>query len=257
MIRREAQRYGVNVVSSEVVGLIPRQALLEAAEYYLQIENFSPQMVLESHLEEPEAPLESFLELVAAPTPAPGGGSVSALAGALAAALAGMVCGLTLNKEGKDTATEELQQSLQEADRLRRELAALVEEDARAYGLVMEAYNTPKGSPQEKKERSAAIQQALEQAARVPLRVMEGAVEALELLPALLESGLPSAVSDLAVASYMAQAAQRGAAANVRTNLSSLKDKTLVKELEGQLLSLEARAEELTSALEQGLAQRL
>jgi glutamate formiminotransferase/formiminotetrahydrofolate cyclodeaminase len=257
MIRREAQRYGVNVVSSEVVGLIPRQALLEAAEYYLQIENFSPQMVLESHLEEPEPPLESFLDQVASTAPTPGGGSVSALAGALAAALAGMVCGLTLNKEGKDTATEDLQQSLQEADRLRRELAALVEEDARAYGLVMEAYNTPKGSPQEKKERSAAIQQALEQAARVPLRVMEGAVEALELLPALLESGLPSAVSDLAVASYMAQAAQRGAAANVRTNLSSLKDKTLVKELEGQLLSLEARAEELRGALEQGLAQRL
>lgn len=257
MIRREAARYGVNVVSSEIVGLIPRQALLEAAEYYLQIENFSPRMVLESHLEEPEPTPEAFLDRVAAPTPAPGGGSVSALAGALAASLASMVSGLTLHKGSHKTAVEHVQETLAQADRLRGELAALVEEDARAYGQVMEAYRKPKGSTQEKKERSIAIQEALEGAARVPLAVMEGAVEVLHLLPGLLESGLSSAASDVAVANYLAQAAVKGAAANVRTNLSSLKDQALVQELEDQLLSLEGRAQELSAALERDLAQRI
>jgi glutamate formiminotransferase/formiminotetrahydrofolate cyclodeaminase len=257
MIRREAARYGVNVISSEIVGLVPRQALVEAAEHYLQIERFSPQMVLENHLEEPEAGPEAFVEAVAAATPAPGGGSVSAIAGALSAALASMVCGLTLKKGEEATAAEELQHTLDKADLLRGELTALVEEDARAYGLVMEAYQKPKGSPTEKMGRSAAIQQALEGAARVPLRVLGAAVELLELLPALLETGLRSAVSDVAVAAFMAQAAQRGAAANVRTNLSSLKDQSLVGELEAQLLSLERRAEVLFSALERDLVQRL
>ena len=257
LIRREAQRYGVNVVSSEIVGLVPRQALLDAAEYYLQIENSSPQMVLESHLEEPDGSAEAFLDRVASTTPTPGGGSVSALAGALSAALVSMVCGLTINKGGKDTPAQVVQDALEKTDRLRGELAALIEEDAQAYGLVIAAYNKPKGSPQEKKERSTAIQQALEEAARVPLRVMEGAVQVLELLPALLEAGLSSAVSDLAVASYLAQAAQRGAAANVRINLSSLKDTSLVGELEARLLSLERRAEVLSAALERDLAQRL
>jgi glutamate formiminotransferase/formiminotetrahydrofolate cyclodeaminase len=257
MIRREAGRYGVDVLSSEIVGLIPRQALLDAAEYYLQIENFSPQMVLESHLEEPESSPEAFLDLVAEPTPAPGGGSVSALAGALAAALASMVSGLTINKGGQAEALEAMQETLGEADRLRAELALLVEEDARAYSLVMEAYQKPKGSPEEKTERSAAIQQALETATRVPLSVMERAVEVLHLLPGLLESGLPSAASDVAVACYLAQASVKGAAANVRINLSSLKDQSLVKELEDQLLSLQSQAEELVDVLEQNLAQRI
>ncbi len=168
-----------------------------------------------------------------------------------------MVCGLTLSKEGEATAREQVENTLGDAERLRRELTALAEEDARAYAAVMEAYKRPKGSAGEKKERSAAIQQALEGAARVPLQVMEGAVEVLELLPDLLQIGLASAASDVAVAGYMAQAAQRGAAANVRTNLGSLKDQELAGELEGQLVSLEGRAENLMRALEDDLAQRL
>jgi glutamate formiminotransferase/formiminotetrahydrofolate cyclodeaminase len=257
LIRREAQRYGVNVVSSEVVGLVPRQALLDAAEYYLQIENFTAQMLLESHLEEPEASHEAFLDQVAATAPTPGGGSVAALAGALAAALASMVCGLSLAREGEEDNAGDLRQALESAERLTAQLSALVEEDASAYQGVLEAYRLPKGTSEEKKERSAAIQRGLKQAAAVPLLVAEGAVKVLELLPSLLESGLPSAASDVGVAAYMAQAAFQGAALNVRTNLRSLRDQSLVVSLEGQLTSLEARAGELMATLEKGLAVRV
>ena len=257
MIRREAQRYGVSVVSSELVGLVPRQALVDAAEYYLQIEDFKGEMVLESHLEQPEVTPEPFLDAVSAGTPTPGGGSVAALAGALASALTAMVCHLTLNKRGGEPASEDLEWVLGHAQTLRSELSALVEQDARAYQAVLEAYSKPKGSPQEKEERSAAVQSALERAARVPLQVAEGAVKVLQLLPRLLETGLASAASDVGVAAYMAQAALKGASLNVRTNLRSLQDETLAQGLQEQLTSLEMRSGELMAALEKELAARI
>jgi glutamate formiminotransferase/formiminotetrahydrofolate cyclodeaminase len=253
-IRQEAQRYGASVVSSELVGLIPRQALLDAAEYYLQIEDFQPGMVLESHLEEPELTPEAFLEAVAEGTPTPGGGSVSALAGALAAALTSMVCHLTLNKEPSAQGPTEI---LQRVQALRAQLTGLVEQDALAYQGVLEAYRQPKGTAKEKKQRTAAIQEALEGAARVPLEAAKAAVEVLELLPRLLETGLPSAASDVGVAAYMAQAAVRGAGLNVRTNLSSLDEKGLAESLEQELVSLDVRASELMGKVERGLAGKI
>jgi glutamate formiminotransferase/formiminotetrahydrofolate cyclodeaminase len=257
MIRREAQRYGVGVVSSELVGLIPRQALLDAAEYYLQLEGFRRETVLESHLEEPEATPELFLDAVAAGTPTPGGGSVAALAGALAAALTSMVCQLTLNKKPGQPAREDLERILGQARTLKGELSGLVEQDARAYEAVLEAYRKPQGSPEEKEERSAAVLSALEGAARAPLQVAEGAAKLLELLPPLLETGLPSAASDVGVAAYLAQAAITGASLNVRTNLRSLRDETLAQGLQEQLGSLEMSCEESMATLERELAVRL
>ncbi len=256
-IRREAARYGAMVVSSELVGLIPRQALLDAAGYYLQMEDFKPEMVLESHLEEPEVTPEAFLDALADGTPTPGGGSVAALAGALGAALASMVCSLSLNKKPDETAESDLQEMLGRVAALRSELTALVEQDAAAYRGVLEAYRMPKASSQEKKERSAAIQQALEEAARVPLKVAQGAVQVLGLLPVLLEKGLPSAASDVGVAAYVAQAAVKGAGLNLRTNLASLHDDAVAKSLQEELAALEARASKLLETVERGLAQRI
>jgi glutamate formiminotransferase/formiminotetrahydrofolate cyclodeaminase len=256
-IRQEAQSHGVEMVSSEIVGLVPRQALLDAAEFYLQIENFTSQMVLESHLEEAQVSPEAFLDQVAATAPTPGGGSVAALAGALAAALASMVCGLSLAREDEEDNAGNLRQALESAERLRGELSGLVEQDASAYRAVLEAYRLPKATPEQKKERSAAIQRGLKQAAAVPLLVAEGAVKVLELLPSLLETGLHSAASDVGVAAYMAQAAVKGAALNVRTNQRSLRDEALVVSLEGQLTALEAQARELMATLEKALAIRV
>lgn len=254
LIRREAFRYGVSVVSSEIVGLIPLQALLDASEFYLQVENFTPQMVLENHLEEIEAAPESFLEEVAAPTPTPGGGSVAALAGALAAALTSMVCNLTLSRESEASETEELRAMLGRAEVLRQELTVLVEEDARAYQKVLEAYRLPKVSATETEMRSEAIQQALEEAVKVPLKLAEGVVKVLELLPTVLDRGIPSAASDAGVAAYMAQGVLRGAALNVSTNLRSLRD---TKSYEERISSFEARAQELMNIIERLLAERI
>ncbi len=256
-IRREAQRYGISVISSELVGLIPRQALLDAAGYYLQIEDFKPEKILESHLEEPEATPEAFLDALADATPTPGGGSVAALAGALAAALACMVCRLSLNKKLEKATERDLGDMLERMETLRSELTTLVEDDASAYQGVLEAYRKPKASSQEKKERSAAIQQALEEAARVPLLVAQGAVDVLDLLPDLLEKGLPGAASDVGVAAYVARAAVQGAALNVRTNLSSLEEEAVVKSLQEELAALEVRASKLLETVERGLAPRI
>ncbi len=257
LIKREAARYGANVVSSEIVGLIPRQALLDAAGFYLQIEGFTPGLVLESHLEEPEATPGDFLEEVAESTPTPGGGSVAALAGALAAALTSMVCNLTISKQREGSAADDLTSVLEEAEELRGELAARVEEDARAYQKVLEAYRLPKTSVEEKRERSWAVQQALEEATRVPMEVAEGAVRVLGLVPVVLEKGIPSAASDAGVAAYMAHGALKGASLNVHTNLNSLPDSALTKVHRRHLSSLEARAQELMGIVEKHLAERI
>jgi formiminotetrahydrofolate cyclodeaminase len=161
-----------------------------------------------------------------------------------------MVCGLTLRRQGDAQAP--LDPVRQEAEKLRHELTALVEEDARAYQKVMEAYRLPKASPEEKEARSAAVQRALDGAARVPLSVAEAAVKVLELVPPVLDGGLSSAASDAGVAAYMAQAALKGAALNVLTNLASLQDK---KRYQAQLSSLEARAQELMTTIEKTLAK--
>ena len=257
LVKREAARYGANVVSSEIVGLIPRQALLDAAGFYLQIEGFTPGLVLESHLEEPEATPGDFLEEVAESTPTPGGGSVAALVGALAAALTSMVCNLTISKRREGSAEDDLTSVLEEAEELRGELAARVDEDARAYQKVLEAYRLPKASVEEKRERSRAVQQALEEATRVPMEVAEGAVRVLGLVPVVLEKGLPTAASDAGVAAYMAHAALKGAALNVHTNLNSLPDSALTKDHRRHLSSLEARAQELMGIVEKHLAERI
>jgi len=257
LIKREAARYGVNAVSSEIVGLVPRQALLDAAEFYLQVENFDPAMILENQLEHAEATPETFLDEVAAPTPTPGGGSGSALAGALAAALTSMVCSLTLSRAPEGAPAGELGSLLQSAEALRHELTDLIDEDASVYQKVLDAYRLPKASEEEKKTRSKAVQESLEQAAKVPLRVAEGAVEVLELVPSLLDIGIPSAASDVGVAAYMAQGALKGAALNVRTNLSSIRDPSLTESHQRQLSSLETRAEELMGVVEKDLAERI
>ncbi|MGB3905871.1 MAG: glutamate formimidoyltransferase [Anaerolineae bacterium] len=257
LIKREAARYGVNVVSSEIVGLIPRQALMDSAEFYLQIESFTPKMVLEDHLEALGATPETFLDEVAAPTPTPGGGSGAALVGALAAALTSMVCSLTLSRDGGTTQTDTLTSLLEMTEAQRHELTVLVDEDATAYQRVLQAYRLPKASAAEKKARSEAVQHALEQATRVPLKVAEGAVRVLELVPSVLENGLPSAASDVGVAAYMAHGALKGAALNVRTNLSSLRDQAVTESYQRQLSSLKARAQELMDLVEKALAERI
>ncbi|HHH40960.1 MAG TPA: glutamate formimidoyltransferase [Chloroflexi bacterium] len=230
LIRQEAARYGVAVTHSELVGLIPQAALVEAARWHLQLDLFEPDQVLENRLAaamEAETTPTAFLDAVAAPTPTPGGGAVSALAAALAAALAQMVAGLTVGRKKYALVEEAMQEVLAEAGTLRVRLTAAVAQDSAAFDAVMAAYRMPKGTEAEKAARRQAIQEATRRAGEVPLAVAREAVATLRLIRQVAEVGNVNAVTDAGVAAHLAWAAVEGAALNVRVNALALEDEAL------------------------------
>ena len=164
MVKREAERYGVSIVGSEIVGLIPKRAIELTADFYLQFENFSPAQVLENRLEASlggaasEGPgrlaamAQPFLDAVAQPTAAPGGGSVSALAGALGASLGQMVAGLSRKKKSQAAFVERLSEAVSEFHAAGQELAKAIDRDASSFESVMAAYKLPQGTPEEQQQ---------------------------------------------------------------------------------------------------------
>ena len=219
-VRAEAARYGAAIVGSEIVGLIPKRALEMTAEWYLQAENFHPRLVLENRLAEAatmDGGLNEFLEELAAPTATPGGGSAAAMAAAMAAALGAMVAGLArLPAEAFD------------ADR--KFFAEAVGRDAASYEGVRTAYKKPKD------ERAPFVEQALHEAAKVPLEVAEAAGGLEERLRALASTVPEKFGSDIATAQSLARAAMEGALANVRINIASMKDETAIAALRRRLV---------------------
>jgi glutamate formiminotransferase/formiminotetrahydrofolate cyclodeaminase len=228
MVLREAERHGVTVGSSEIVGLVPQKALNACAEYYLRVEKFSPDLILENRLaaalERPDDTSSDFVARVASPGPVPGGGSVAAHAGALAAALGEMVAGLTEGRKNYEAVEERVRNIHRELSAARNELLQLVREDAEAYRKVVEALRLPKDSDQEKRARAAAIEQATRLATETPLRTARQAAAALAQLEALVEIGNPNARSDAAAGAQLAFSALKAAQYNVLTNLPGLSD---------------------------------
>jgi glutamate formiminotransferase len=218
-VRVEAARYGAAIVGSEIVGLIPKRALELTAEWYLQAENFHPRLVLENRLAEAatmSGGLNEFLEELAAPTATPGGGSAAAAAAAMAAALGAMVAALAkLPAEAFD------------ADR--KFFAEAVGRDAASYEGVRAAYKKPKD------ERGPFVEQALHEAAKVPLEVAEAAAGLGERLRALASTTPEKFGSDIATAQSLARAAIEGALANVRINIASMKDEAAIASLRERL----------------------
>ena len=240
-IRREAARYGAAITHSELVGLLPQQALLDAAAWYLQLD-LDPQQVLENRLQAEEATtLGSFLDAVADDSPAPGGGSVAALAGALAGALAAMVARLTLHKPPDDATRAALEELLTRAEALRRRLTARVAEDSAAYSQVVAAYRLPRSTNEEKAARRAAVQRALTHAAEVPLETAREAVAALETAGAVARLGIAAALTDAGSAIHLARAAFESAALNVRVNANALTDRERAAALQAELDTLRER----------------
>jgi glutamate formiminotransferase len=217
-VRAEAARYGVAIAGSEIVGLIPKKAVEMTAEWYIQAENFRPELVLENRLAQAGAGsgLDSFLDDLAAPTATPGGGSAAAAAGAMAASLGAMVCGLAR------LPAEEFEAS-------RRFLAAAVKRDAEAYEAVVAAYKRPR------EERGPFVQQALAGAAGVPLEVADEAASLRERLKVLAQTAASKFASDVETARALAEASLQGALANVRINLASIKDENLAAEIRRRL----------------------
>jgi len=258
-VRREAAAQGVDVLGSEIVGLVPRRALEETAVQYLKVENYHPQLIFENRLEQIireqtqsaarrttrslHAMAEVFVSAVAAPSATPGGGSVSALGGALAAALGEMVCGLSLNRKSLEAHHPQLRVSHFRLSSLRQRLLENMDRDAQSYEAVMAAFKLPKSTEIERAGRAQAIEEASKNAAAVPLETAELSAEVATIISSLRDITIPLAASDLAVAFDLAGTARRGGIENVRANLPSIRDEEF---LEGMQQKLEALGEAAT-----------
>src|SRR5437870_6665081 len=251
-----ANKRGLRVTGSEIVGMVPKKCLVDAGRYFLrkqkwsegaseeelidlairsmglsELKPFDPkEKVIEFKIESGSKKsllkmnLREFCNETLSDSPAPGGGSVAALMGALGASLGGMVANLSAGKRGWDDKLEYFSNWAVTAQQLKDELLALVDEDTAAFTEVMDAFALPKESAEEKAARAAAIAKATKYAAEVPLKVMETASKSYELLAEMAERGNPASVSDIGVGALATRACIEGAALNVKINLAQLKD---------------------------------
>ena len=254
MVKREAERYGVSIVGSEIVGLIPKRAIEITADFYLQLENFSPAQVFENRIAASlsgVAPAEGpgeltslampFLDVVAEPTATPGGGSVAALAGALGASLGQMVASLSRKKKSQAAFVDQLSDALSQLQAASKMLSEAIDRDSASFDHVMAAYTLPKKTSNEQVQRDAAIQLALQGAATVPLEVARRSAEVFEVLGRLEPISSPSMHSDVRVGRLMAAAGARGALENVAINLESITDQTFTTRLKSEAAAISAR----------------
>ena len=285
----EAAKLGLRVTGSELVGLIPRDALLLAGRYYLErqgksagvpeselvhiavrslgldeIAPFEPaKKVVELAVDDAkdlliEKTLRGFADEVSTESPAPGGGSVAAYAGALGASLAAMVANLTIGKKGFEASWESLRPIAIRGQGLKDWYLNAVDEDTRAFRRVMDAMRLPQKTDEEKQARSAAMLEANRGATLVPLSVLERSLEVMELAREVATRGNPNSVSDAGVAALCARAAAEGAWLNVLINLKSLGDDAEARELrrrgEDALVQARVRAGEVLRSVELALA---
>jgi glutamate formiminotransferase len=255
----EAAALGIQVVGSEIVGLVPRQALDDAAVHFLRIENFRPELIVENRLEQvvaqgslsspaafpagrtapSGAPLramvEEFASAVAAPTATPGGGSVAALAGALAAGLGEMVCGVSLKRKSLGAHHPALEAARTRLAALRERLMETIDRDAQSYEAVMWAFKLPNSTEAEQAARHQAIETTSKQASIVPLETAELAAAAAREVANLGGITIAQAASDLRVASDLAETARRGGIENIRANLPGVRDESWLRDIEGRI----------------------
>lgn len=277
---KSAAERGIRVTGSELVGLIPKQALLDAADFFLERQErslgiperekikiavkslglddlapFDPQKkVIEYMLEDAAAgasaserlvrmDLKRFSEETASESPAPGGGSVAAYVGALGVALGTMVANLSAHKRGWDDRWKTYSDWAVKGEKLRNELLFLVDEDTRAFDRIMSAMGLPKGNEAEKAARKLAIDEATKGAINTPLRTMEVCVASMALMKAMAETGLQASVSDAGVGALCARTGAFGAYLNVRINCAGLEDEAFKLEVLAKAEALKAEAE--------------
>ena len=260
---KKAEARGIRVTGSELVGLIPLEAMLEAGRYFLRkqkrslgvdrdellkiaiksmglddLKPFNPkERIIEFLLEEPEKKLvdmslTGFANETASESPAPGGGSISAYVGALGVSLGTMVANLSAHKRGWDDRWEEFSEWAEKGQQYKDELLRLVDEDTRAFNKIMDAFGLPKKTEEEKKARQQAIEEASKRAMEIPFKVMETAYNSIAVMRAMAENGNPNSVSDAGVGALCAVTAVEGAYLNVKINAMGIHD----KEFTGKLL---------------------
>jgi glutamate formiminotransferase/formiminotetrahydrofolate cyclodeaminase len=278
---KSAQERGMRVTGSELVGLIPLQAMIDAGKYFLKKQNrsagiseeeivkiavkslglddlkpfHSREKIIEYVLEEPskkslvDLTCKGFANETASESPAPGGGSISAYIGALGVSLATMVANLSSHKIGWDERWEEFSNWAEKGQKLKDELLFLVDEDTRSFNRIMDAFGLPKETPEEKAARTDAIQEATKYAIEVPFKTMQKAYESMEVIKAMVETGNPNSVTDAGVGALCARSAVMGAFLNVKVNAAGLKDKTFVKDILKKGTGIEEGAKKLETEL--------
>src|SRR5215216_1485697 len=263
IVRREAERYGVGIHHTELVGLIPQEALTDAAVWYMQLDQFDKAQVLETRLFEshaadsqPAGNGPSFIEELAAPTPTPGGGSAAAYAGAMGAGLVAMVAGLTMGKKKYAEVEAEMQAIRVVAEKLRKELTQAVDDDASAFEALMGTFKLPKETDEENTKRNAAIKSATLNAAHIPLHVAEHVIKVMELALKCAKKGNANAISDAMSGFSMARASLTAAGYNVRINLNSLEDKSVGEKMLNELKTYESKADDLEKEIRKTMTER-
>lgn len=271
---RCATNRGIRITGCEIVGLIPKSVLIDAGKHYLarqqrslgvsedeimkvavksmgldDLKPFDPKEKVIEYLIEDNASKKlvdltcvGFCEETASESPAPGGGSVSAMMGAMGASLGTMVANLTGGKAAYDDQWEKFSDVAVKGQAIKDELLRLVDEDTNAFNLIMNAFGMPKKTDEEKAARSAAIQDATRYATEVPFRTMQKSFEAFEICRAMVEWGNPASVTDGGVGALAARSAVMGAHLNVKINASSLKDEAFKKEILDKAAAIEAAA---------------
>jgi glutamate formiminotransferase/formiminotetrahydrofolate cyclodeaminase len=281
-VSEKAAARGIRVTGMEIVGLVPKKALIEGGKYYLEkqrrslgiteseiikiairsmglddIKPFNPDEKIIEYVLEAENKTKKLVDLTctefadetASESPAPGGGSISAYLGALGAALAAMVANLSSHKAGWDERWEEFSDWAVKGRAIKDDLLALVDEDTNAFNKVMDAFRLPKGTDEEKTARGAAIQEATKYATEVPFRTMQRAFDAFEVIKAMVETGNPNSVTDAGVGALCARSAIIGAFLNVRINAGSLKDRDSADAILQQGAEIERKAIELEAEI--------
>jgi len=277
MIRREAERYGVGIHHSELVGLIPQEALIDAAVWYTQLDGFDKLQILEARLfdngpqtvDRPSSTVNglnanassspkpaSFLDELASALPAPGGGSAAAYAGAMGAGLVAMVSGLTIGRKKYAEVEAEMQAVHVHAEKLRAEMTQAVYDDAASFEAVIGAFKLPKETEEQQTARTAAIQIATLNAAYVPLQSVQRSVKIMELAIKCAEHGNLNAISDAMSGFAMSRASLTAAAYNVRINIHSLPDKSAGDEYLKELSDLEKKADKLEKEIKKIMLER-
>jgi glutamate formiminotransferase/formiminotetrahydrofolate cyclodeaminase len=277
----KAAERGMRVTGSELVGLIPLKAMLDAGKYFLlkqqrsvgvsekelikiaiksmglsELSPFIPEERIIEYLLKDKASsklasmtLIEFADETASESPAPGGGSISAYIGALGAALATMVANLSSHKKGWDSRWEEFSNWAEKGQQYKDELIRLVDLDTAAFNKIMEAFSLSKATEEEKAARDKAIQDATRYAIEIPFKVMQAAYGSLTVIKAMAETGNPNSVTDAGVAALCARSAVIGAFMNVKINASGYKDKDYVAKFIADGIALEKQAMELEAGI--------
>ncbi len=278
---KKADARGVRVTGSELVGLIPLKAMLDAGKYFLRKQKrstgvsekelikiavkslgldelgpFKPEEKIIEYMLRTKADsrlvgltLNDFADETASESVAPGGGSVSAYVGALGVSLGCMVANLSSHKKGWDERWEEFGNWAEKGQCYKNELLSLVDEDTKAFGHIMSAMGLPKATDEEKTTRARAIQAATKYAIEIPFKVMKAACDSMELIKAMVENGNPNSVTDAGVGALCARTAVMGAFMNVRVNGTGYDDKKFVQEVVAEGNTIEKKAIALESEI--------